>query len=176
MRPATWTLDPLKMPPDQRAHVRLLLDGYTKVDGDCRIWTGDFSKQSPAFSMVVHNARGRYMVRRLVWMLERGAIRPGYVLVAGCGDERCIAHGQLRRKADITAENLKRTATRRLIAIQAAARRNARLTLQDVQAIRASAAPSKELAKVYGVHARHLNAIRRGDCWRAAEFLQLEAA
>lgn len=44
----------------------------------------------------------------------------------------------------------------------------AKLTWNEVRAIRASAAPSKELARKYGVTSDNINRIRRNDTWKEA--------
>lgn len=178
MKPDTWTLDPLKMPEDQKAYVQMILDGFTKPDGDCLRWIGTISNRSAAISFMVHKARGRYQVRRLLWEMYVGPVPKGRVISSRCGDRLCINRDHLvaKKKGGVCAENLRRTLKVRTLALARSAQQKAKLDWEIVKAIRQSSASGPEVAIRYGISKGHVNSIRRMECWIPADVRQLRAA
>ena len=178
MKPGTWTLDALKMPEDQKAYVQVILDGYSKPDGDCLEWNGTLSSRSAAVSLMVHKKRRYYQVRRLMWEMHVGPVPKGKVISARCGHKMCVKLDHLipMDKGKICADNLKRTQAQRARSLAVVAQKKAKLTWDIVQAIRSSDASGPELAKLHHISKGHVNAIRRMDCWVTPEARQLRAA
>lgn len=117
-----------------------------KREGECWIWTG--AKTRAGYGTTTTKPT-RY-VHRLVWELVHGPIPAAHDLhhdPKRCGNRACCrpSHLSLLSKADHTRTH------------------KAKLTAEDVAAIRAATGPHLPLAERYGVTRQHIANIRRGN-------------
>lgn len=137
--------------------------------GDCLIWNGTISGTGYP---IVHTADGCKLVRRLVFTLSGGVLKPRQPVVSTCADKRCIdpAHLRASTTAKVAQAAAKRGAysTRARAAKIAAARRNggAKLTEALAAEIRLSTESGPVLGARYGVNRSLISAIRSGKVWR----------
>ena len=137
--------------------------------GDCWEWQG-------AYTLNGHPT-GRHdgkpvLMRRLAYVLAGNTIKPKHIVAASCGNARCInpactvqrsqrqhliKMGKEGRQSD-HLRNAKLAATKRA--------KYAKLTIEQVRAIRAANTSNLEEAIRYGVHPRNISRIRRYVCWK----------
>src|SRR5690606_12589494 len=77
------------------ADARLLarIRGQCVADGECQMWQGYTTRRGVP---VVNAWRSCITVRRALWMLLRGPIPDGHLVVAACRQSACVAEGCLR--------------------------------------------------------------------------------
>lgn len=132
----------------------------------CLLWQ-DACTKSGGRPIISFRSRCRY-VRALMYELQNGcAPPPGKVLVAGCGDARCVSHhcaeaitvlALRRRDAARGAYNsAAANAARRVVGS-----RNARIPDEVVRQVRAFVGTSAQAAQATGVSLAHTKAIRAG--------------
>jgi len=140
--------------------------------GDCWEWQG-------AYTLNGHPT-GRHdgkpvLMRRLAYTLAGNTIKPKHIVAASCGNARCInpactvqrterQHMLLMGKAGRQSDHLR---SAKIAAIKRA--QYAKLTLEQVRAIRASTDSGKVEAQRYGVNPSKISAIRAYRCWREFE-------
>lgn len=136
-----------------------------KEEGDCWIWGG---ATNPSGVPVIRSGRSNQSVRRLAYVAATGEVlTPRDHVRAKCGDKKCVCpdHAFVQdvaaaRKAQGKAGQYS-TVTMRISRAQSA-RKRAKLTHADHDAIRASDATQDGLAAQYGVHRSYISAIQRG--------------
>lgn len=134
-------------------------------EGDCWIWTG---ATNPSGVPVVRTGRSNQSARRVAYIAATGAelTRRDHVR-ARCGEKMCVCpdHAFVQDVADARKAQGKAgqysTVTMRISRAQSA-RKRAKLTHADHEAIRASSAKQDDLAAEYGVHRSYISAIQRG--------------
>jgi hypothetical protein len=137
-------------------------------DAGCAIWQGGTANGHPAMR---HGGKTQY-VRRLLWEGSHGPIPPGSVVHCTCSTPGCVepSHAELKTRSELGkklgAEG-KLSGITRIAAIARAKRKTyAKLTQQDVDAIRASTDTTYALGKQYGVSQPHISAIKLYKTWR----------
>lgn len=107
------------------------------------------------------------LVHRLSWLLHRGAIPAGTLVLHHCDNPSCFNpdHLFLGTNADNVADKVKKGRGARL---SGANNPRAKLSELDVAAIRADSRPIKTLADMYNVAAPTIARIRNGTGWRPA--------
>lgn len=139
---------------------------YVKKTATCWEWVG----------YTVHgygrlNVEGRpEMAHRLAWRLERGEIPVGLFVLHKCDNPGCCNPEHLYLGTQ--AENMRDMTVRQrahTTGPQGSAHFNAKLTEDDVRAIRAATGNLAALARHYGVSYITINKIRRGETWQHVE-------
>lgn len=104
---------------------------------------------------------------RVSWELHNGAIPAGLVVRHRCDNPCCVnpAHLELGTQAQNVQDMVLRGRGR---GCPGTKNGRSKLSPQQVAAIRASAASSCALSRLYGVSDTQITRIRRGNQWRAA--------
>lgn len=103
----------------------------------------------------------KLLSNRAAWLLANGDLPEDKVVRHKCHNRSCCnpAHLELGSAADNVADMWARPAS--------VPRGNARLSEQDVAAIRSDPRSSRQLAPIYGVSHAHIRSIRSGRTWAA---------
>ena len=133
----------------------------TREDGDCLIWTGRLNHSSG------HPKWKNFTVRRLLWALQHGPLKPSELITSTCGNPRCLEHLAITSRAEIAR---KTNADPRVKAIKrakssAVARKKAKLSMEKAREIRSSELTGKALAVVYGVSEDLISKVRHYKAW-----------
>lgn len=118
--------------------------------GPCWIWTAALN--SEGYGVFRAYERNRY-AHILSWEKEHGRLPPGRELDHLCRTPRCVRPSHL--EAVTHAINVRRGNAAKLSETAAAE-------------IRASSAPARELARIYGVDSSQIYRVRSGERWREA--------
>lgn len=104
---------------------------------------------------------------RYAWEVMNGPIPAGLIVCHHCDNPICVNHAHLflgTHKDNAEDRDRKgRTADRR-----GERHHLAKLSVDDVKAIRGSDEPHAVLANTYGVHVRHIGRVRRAENWSSA--------
>lgn len=116
--------------------------GYCNVDGYGQINIG----------------LGRFLTHRVTWVMVHGQIPKGMKILHICDNPPCCnpAHLWLGTNADNSAD---------MVAKGRAATPGAKLTSNQVEAIRADARIQREIAIDYGITRQNVSLIKRGEIW-----------
>lgn len=136
---------------------------YVVEDGDCLRWTGCCVNGHP-YSKIDGKS---ILVRRALWLRDRGPIPAGRILRCTCGLEQCISldHARLTTYKAVAIEcgamGLMSGPVRsaRIAAVKRAGPQS-KLTDADVAAIRASNEPISVLGPRYGITPSHASRVR----------------
>lgn len=137
--------------------------------GDCWEWQGAVQQRSRS-PVMRHNGK-QQCVRR--WLAEAlGHAVDGKVVTYRCRNHLCckpehlqvMTEMELRKRTNKTQQRFMSMTRRQRVA--AFKRATAKLTLEQVQAIREDARTQREIAKDYGVSQTTVSRIRRGEIWR----------
>lgn len=138
--------------------------------GDCWIWQG--SCNSAGHPLMSYRCYP-HLVRRLAYQASGRALRNGYVIHPTCRERKCCNPEHLvaitcsERNRRIYAEQRKNIALMAHKMSQRAMKFGfAKLTLDQVRAIRDSTESHAALAERYGVSHSAIRNIRRGKSWR----------
>lgn len=147
---------------------------------ECGCWEWAYSCSSngrPSVSMLVDGKRSNMNGRRAAITLANGKVPPKqYLAIAtkGCENKLCVNpdHCRLARIGEMRKE-MARNATAAMRAAWTKNGRNqghrlAKLTIEQVQAIKNSDKSAKELAAEYGISVSNMHRIRAGKAWRDA--------
>ena len=130
-------------------------------DVPCDVWPA--RRSIPGGYGVTHVAGvlSPQYVHRLAWTETNGPIPPGMCVLHRCDNPPCreVAHLFLGTKADNAADRDRKGRTARVCG---EANHRARLTDQQVAAIRSSPLPPKQIARDYGVTRDYVYMIRSG--------------
>jgi hypothetical protein len=172
----TWTLE--------RIYARC-----EETEEGCLLWNGGMAKRYPiAQEPAPDRAHGQRQihVRRKVWELAKGKPAPAgprYVLVAKCGEERCVAEDCLKliTKGERLKQAVKAGAFQSLVfraRVAAARRRNSKLSDDGAAEIRSSNEPGHVLAARHDISAGYACAIKAGTSRRdySSPFAALQPA
>lgn len=151
---------------EEAAEFLAKVQSMSSEEGDCWIWSG---ATNPSGVPVIRSGRSNHSTRRLVFVTTTGAeLTPRDHVRAKCGDRLCVCpdHAFVQDVADARKAQGKAgqysTVTMRISRAQTA-RKRAKLTHADHEAIRASSAKQDDLAAEYGVHRSYISAIQRGE-------------
>lgn len=140
-------------------------------DGGCWRWdTAAKTKHNRKHPAVMVDGKMK-LVRRVVYEMERGPLRPTIFLVPSCGDECCIHPEHMRQLTKAQKNMLGSKAAAgspsRGAKVSAAARRTrAKLTEESAREIRMSDESLPVLARRYGVDEKAIWDVRQGNTWR----------
>lgn len=138
--------------------------------GDCWEWAGGYGNTNHPY---VRHDGGNVLVRRLVAQLAGKTLTAKTRAVASCNNPRCVnpAHVAVQTHQQVMARqgaigNLSDPLRIAKIAATKRASSQAKLTWEQVTAIRASDATHLEEAKKHGVHPSKIASIRQYRCWK----------
>lgn len=141
---------------------------HVTIEGDCWEWRGCMNGQIP---IMKHDGKVAN-VRRLV-LIDRGVPMNGFIATYTCGNPMCVnpehtarsSRAQMNRR--IMADMNTATNTLRIKRIAEVKRRtDAKLSLDDVEQIRASGDTHQHLAARFGISKSIIGRIKRGEMWR----------
>jgi hypothetical protein len=139
------------------------LERHTRQEGECRVWTG--ARDGGGYGKI--KVDGSFLrVHRLVWVETNGPIPAGLFVCHKCDVPTCInpAHLWLGPPAANTADMWAKGRGRSR-ASKGRANGQAKLTDDQVRAIRAAAGTQKVIAAQYGVNQTRVSQIRLGKSW-----------
>lgn len=139
---------------------------YIEEVGECEVWMG--STQWKCATPVLRWGKGCVNVRRLLAIAE-GRDVTGLMCTTRCGNVKCVRPSHI---LIVTRRELQRRVARatsyeaRLPALSVAARRRAKLTIEQARAIREAEGKQREIAQAFGVSQHTVSMIKRGLMWR----------
>lgn len=144
---------------------------WRQVDksGACWLWTGAKSGPNKSgryygqFTVAVDGKQISARAHRVAWMLLNGAIPPGQIIRHTCDNTECVnpAHLAPGTQYDNVVDCVSRL--RHTIGER---NRHAKLTADDVMAIRRSDKPTRYWVNRFGVHPSTITSIRNGSKWK----------
>lgn len=141
---------------------------HVTTEGECWEWLGHMNGSIPTMK---HDGKVAN-VRRLV-LIERGIPMNGFISTYTCGNPKCVnpehtarsSRAQMNRR--IMADMNTATNTLRIKRIAEVKRStDAKLSLDDVDQIRASGDTHQDLAARFGISKSIIGRIKRGEMWR----------
>lgn len=149
-----------------------LIYGKCIEDGECRLWQGAMNRQYPIHQMkdpTKKHGQRQVHVRRRVWELAKGQqAKPGprYVLVANCGNDRCVSEACLqvitksKRLRQVAATGVFSSLAFRA-KVSAGRRRGSELSDDAVSEIRTSEEPVAVLAERHSLSKGYTYAVKQ---------------
>lgn len=139
---------------DHEAQIREFMSTRTEVEGDCIIWTGAFDSFGIPMLRIAPDRR-LHSVRRVVAALDGKEIK-GRLVSVNCGCDQCIKHVTVLSRKQLQQRTARingytKSITRNKKISDNARKRLAKLTLEQVQEMRASGMTSRQAAERYGV-------------------------
>ena len=144
---------------------------------DCWLWSMSTCEGHPRVHVVIDGASVKMTGKAAAYMLDKGQ-RPiaGRHTYSVCHCRLCVnpehiligtrlEHGAFIRRAGVWRNQPNRIAANRATI---RAREATKLTVEIASEIRQSEGTNAALAKVYGVPASHIGAIKRGEAWKPA--------
>ena len=142
--------------------VQRALDMHTKEDGDCLMWTGRLSCSCG------HPKFGDMVMRRAVWVLRHGEIRPDQLVTVTCGRAACLEHLALTSKSEIakrTNADPRVKAIKKIKNTKASRAKAPKLDMEKARAIRDSQDDNKTEAAKWNLSHGMVSKIRLGKAW-----------
>jgi hypothetical protein len=130
----------------------------------CWLWTGAVSRQG--YGAVSRRIDGKRitLAHRYSWTIHRGSIPDGAQVLHRCDTPGCVNPDHLFL-GDNAANVADKIAKGRSAVMRGFLNSNAKLTVEDVLAIRADPRPAHQVAAEYGVKRVTIAAIRSGRNW-----------
>lgn len=150
-----------KVYPSPAKPVAVRLAERTDKSGDCWLWTG--SRNGKGYGLIKDGGKTR-QTHRIAWELARGRIPEGMVVMHRCDNPSCVNPAHL--SLGTTADNNHDKIAKGRHPTGAAAITAAKLTPDQVRAIRASPGTCRRIAREYGVTEANVRLIRSGRTWR----------
>lgn len=165
--------------PEQLKILDLRIQGMTKYDGDCEVWTGAPRKSGlpPQVGFRFDGERSMLSARTIRWNAQRGVpLGHNYVVRMTCGNPLCLtaAHMVRKTRAELVRRNAEESGTRRTIATMIANRKvRGKLDEDKAHEIRTSGEIDRVLAQRFGVSRALIGQVRRGERWPDPTMAQL---
>lgn len=139
---------------------RLETYSIPEPNSGCMLWAA--STTSLGYG-VIRIERKLYLAHRVSWALVNGSIPAGMLVCHKCDVPGCINPGHmfLGTHGDNSSDKVSKGRHSR-----GANTPLAKITEDQVLAIRADRRPSREIGAMYGLHARHVRKIKSGDRWQ----------
>lgn len=141
---------------------------FTVDESGCWIWHGAVlgRGKGKGYGRIAARTGGKrrsFLAHRLSYMMMRGPIPDGMCVCHRCDRQACVnpSHLFLGTPADNNKDAAAKGRTQR-----GEARKNARLTVDDVVQIRKSTDMNKDIAIRFGVSAGAISGIRLGNKWK----------
>ena len=149
---------------------------WSKIDkrGPDECWEWVAKERVSGYGKIGVGGRGRgsTLAHRAVWEELHGPIPDdgswhGRVILHTCDNRLCCnpAHLRIGSQAD-NVRDMDAKRRRRTVSAQGEAHHNAKLSEDDVRAIRKATGSYPEIAKHYGVSSKMIGYIKRGQSWR----------
>jgi len=138
---------------------------WSKVDksGDCWLWTAGRKNSNPQIAYGCFRVDGKTLyAHRLAWELTHGPIPPGLVACHKCDNPACVNPSHLFLGTQ--ANNIRDCATKNRTT-QGSRNRHAKLTCDQVGAIRADSRTQRQIAASYDVDTSLICKIKRRKIW-----------
>jgi len=142
---------------------------YTEIGPNCWEWT---AARNPRGYGVIHDGERVQLAHRVAWLLEHGNLPASLSILHVCDNPRCVRPSHLfvgtraDNNADMMAKGRYRAGTNPPRGTSAW---SAKLTEDDIRAIRASADRGVDLAARYGVTKSTITDIRKRRSWAHIE-------
>ena len=150
------------MPRPRRSPEELFDTGYTVSPSGCWVWTRN--RTMVGYGRVYTGNKAHVLAHRYSWTKFRGPIPEGMFVCHRCDNPACVNPDHLF--LGTPAENVRDAAKKGRTARQQGEQHGmAKLSADDVLAIRSSDAPGRELAEQYGISASHVSALRHRTFW-----------
>lgn len=138
-------------------------------EGECWIWRDATTRDG--YPIYRPSGGKCTLVRRAVFVLAGGELKPRQPLVSSCGDRCCCNHEHLKTStlskiAKKAAKGGAWASQTRRAAISAAQRKHSKITAEIAAEVRASSEASRALAARFGVDKSLIARIRSGRAWR----------
>jgi hypothetical protein len=144
-------------PPRTREHI----ENRLSRQGECLVWTGALTTKG--YGHLVFHGR-RWQLHRLVWTWHFGPISPGKLILHTCDNPACGNPEHLFMGTH--QDNMDDMVRKGRAADQRGVKNgNARLTLQQVDEIRAAKGSQYAIAHQYGISQSMVSRIRRKENW-----------
>jgi hypothetical protein len=150
---------------------RFELSWIPEPNSGCWLWLGR-PRGSNGYGGFMMNERV-YVAHRASWLLLRGEIPDGKLVLHHCDNPSCVNphHLFLGTHQDNEDDKVRKGRQARgdkLAHPRAAgeANGNSKLTIQAVREIRAATVPQRSVAKAYGVTQALVSKIQRGEIWK----------
>lgn len=131
-------------------------------DDDCWEWTSYRNRKG--YGGLCRKGRSNFLAHRAAWEIAYGEIPDGLCVLHRCDNPPCVnpSHLWLGTNADNVAD---RESKGRNKIMYGEAHGMAKLTIAQVETIRASSTSLRELAAQFGVSKSLVSQVRRGDIW-----------
>lgn len=145
---------------------RLEMHSIPEPNSGCLLWTA-----CCPYHGILHYEGSKQPAHRLAWLDARGPIPSGMSVLHKCDTRGCINvdHLFLGTQADNTADMVRKgrqsRGEKRARLFRGERHNNAKLTDEQVRAIRADCRPETQVAPEYGVTRSVIGMIRRRDAW-----------
>jgi hypothetical protein len=144
----------------------------TEEFADCLLWTGSTSNGNPTYTPYGVGQVCTY-VRRSIYQLATGNLKPGVPLDMTCNERLCInpahmqptTHAKIGQKAAARGQWKTKTRAARIATAKRAGHQS-KLTTEIAREIRCSSEPGPVLAERYGVCRAVINGIKAGTRWK----------
>jgi hypothetical protein len=135
---------------------------FVEVRGDCWLWDG--AKTSSGYGH--HCWQGKHVrAHRVAYELFNGPISGGLHVLHACDVRNCVNPAHLRLGTHL--ENMREMVAKgRHVAPRGVNAPSAKLTVDQVQEIRATREPAHQVAPIYGVSKSLIWAIRSRKVWK----------
>ena len=144
-----------------------VLQEKTVEVGECLEWTGYCNKKTPATSIGGRGMSVRSLVAmRLGWPIE------GMMVTNKCNNPLCVKPEHLRMMtksafhSHVGKHRVEQQALARRIKLSVAVRKRSKLTIEQVNAIKAHPGPERVIVEEFGVCKSTVSNIRTGKTWK----------
>lgn len=134
-------------------------DVIPEPNSGCLLWLGHVNGKG--YGQLRHKGR-QYLAHRLAWELVNGPIPEGACLLHSCDVPSCVNTAHLR--IGTRGDNAKYKVARQR-QLRGEKHPAAKLTADQVRAIRADSRTPKEIAAEYGLHRNYVHMVLRGAVW-----------
>ena len=141
--------------------------------GDCLEWISTATTRHAQKHPLIKFEGKPQLVRRVMYTLSGRIIQPGRVILADCGNERCVnpehqvqLYESQKCQRAAAAGSYSRPGRRAAIAMARRASGKLKLTIETAREIRASSETEIVLAERYGISRTTVGHIRRGRLWK----------
>jgi hypothetical protein len=141
------------------------LQFWVDRSGECHEWRGYTTKLG--YGKIRLNGRSEF-VHRVAWQQSRGPIPAGFKVCHKCDNRRCVNpdHLFLGTQADNMRDMAAKKRRRGIGGQRGEKHHQAKITAEQVRAIRASEMTNAELATLYGLTRRYVWSVRHGTTWK----------
>lgn len=150
---------------------RLELQSIPEPNSGCRLWIGTYAKLSSGFCyglITVASGKGQRLAHRMMWEVHNGPIPRGLCVCHKCDVPECveITHLFLGTHQDNMDDMKAKNRHYRIPARRGVDNEKAKLTDDQVRAIRKDCRILRVIAAEYGVHLSLIWLVQNGRIWK----------